>query len=355
MPDAMHHQLGQGELSDPYNGMRTRKRSSANVEIAVGELEVHTADPPKEKRGRGRPRKIRDETIAPKEPAKPQAIAGLGFDMPMMEYTIEEPKRKKLRGPNGVIISGKPQQLAPKRAVSSFLCYRKAVWNQVMNEQANSGLTRDDICKAIGEKWKTLTAEEKRPYEEMAEMDRIRYWREKAQYGHLAPPPPPKKVKPQPDEETRRAMANSIEVNLEVAALLGADFSRPMPPPPPLPEHISHQLAAVQQRSLGGAGAMLPPGAGAALPGLGSLPLGLPTGLPPGISLPGMPSIQGLMPPPMGLQGFGLMGGMMPPNMFGPLPPGLMIPPGLPGLPQAPAGAPAETSQSQIQPMETEH
>lgn len=172
-------------------------------------------------------------------------------------------------------------------------------------------------------------------------MDRIRYWREKAQYGHHALPPTQKKVVNEADDDTRRAMANSMEVNMEVAALLGSTFSAAPPPPSasslggPTVQHMQQHQQHQQHQPPMPAGAL----------SLG-LPPGIPGGLPAGMPMGGMPAgMQGLLPP-MGMHTFGLLGSMMPnmgnmgqsmgmPNMNM----GMMLPPGLHHmmLPQAPA------------------
>lgn len=46
----------------------------------------------------------------------------------------------------------------------------------------NPGISFGGVGKLLGEKWKALTDDEKKPYEEKAETDKKRYEAEKAQY-----------------------------------------------------------------------------------------------------------------------------------------------------------------------------
>lgn len=64
----------------------------------------------------------------------------------------------------------------PKRALSSFTFYSNEIRTQVKtdNPKAKFG----DISKIIGNKWKTLSDDEKVPYKAKAEEDKGRYIRE---------------------------------------------------------------------------------------------------------------------------------------------------------------------------------
>jgi len=76
---------------------------------------------------------------------------------------------------------------APKRGKSSFM-YFGDEWRPKLKEE-NPELTVPEMGKALGEKWKTLTAEEKEPYEEKAKEDKVRYEKAKAEYDAANPTP----------------------------------------------------------------------------------------------------------------------------------------------------------------------
>ena len=49
-------------------------------------------------------------------------------------------------------------------------------------KQENPGIAFTDVAKALGEKWKNVTADEKKEFEEMAAKDKSRYEQEMAAY-----------------------------------------------------------------------------------------------------------------------------------------------------------------------------
>lgn len=62
---------------------------------------------------------------------------------------------------------------APKRALSGFMFFSKAERENI--KKSNPGLSFTDLGRALGEKWNKLSAEEKAPYESMAQADKKRY------------------------------------------------------------------------------------------------------------------------------------------------------------------------------------
>jgi hypothetical protein len=80
------------------------------------------------------------------------------------EKAAEAPQKKKTRP--------KKQPGEPKGPVASFMVFSNLNREKITAE--NPGLQMTDISKAIGQKWKALSAEEKLPYEESAKNDRLR-------------------------------------------------------------------------------------------------------------------------------------------------------------------------------------
>ncbi|XP_020250206.1 FACT complex subunit SSRP1 isoform X2 [Asparagus officinalis] len=78
-------------------------------------------------------------------------------------------KQKKKKDPN-----------APKRAMSGFMHFSNAERENI--KKSNPGMAFTDVGRALGEKWKKMTAEEKEPYESMAQADTKRYKEAMADY-----------------------------------------------------------------------------------------------------------------------------------------------------------------------------
>ena len=79
------------------------------------------------------------------------------------------PPKKKKKDPN-----------APKRALSSFMFYSNAVRDTVRKAQPN--IPFSEVAKVIGQQWRGLSAEDKKPYDDMATADKARYAQEKKNY-----------------------------------------------------------------------------------------------------------------------------------------------------------------------------
>jgi hypothetical protein len=77
--------------------------------------------------------------------------------------------RKKRRDPG-----------APKRASNAYMIFCKERRAQLKNE--NPEMPFGQLGKRLGDLWRTMTAEEKRPYEDLASGDRDRYKGEMNQY-----------------------------------------------------------------------------------------------------------------------------------------------------------------------------
>eukprot|EP00897_Mesotaenium_endlicherianum_P006283 jgi/Mesen1/5683/ME000288S04896 len=77
---------------------------------------------------------------------------------------------------------------APKRALSGFMYFSQA--EREVLKQENPSMAFGDIGKAIGERWKAMSGEQKAPYENKAKADKARYAEQMAGYksgGAAAP------------------------------------------------------------------------------------------------------------------------------------------------------------------------
>lgn len=70
---------------------------------------------------------------------------------------------------------------APKRSLSAYMFFANE--NRDIVRAENPGISFGQVGKALGDKWKALSAEDKVPYENKAEADKKRYEKEKAEYA----------------------------------------------------------------------------------------------------------------------------------------------------------------------------
>lgn len=82
------------------------------------------------------------------------------------------PKRHKKRGPKD------PQ--APKRASGAYVFFTNEMRPKVLRD--HPGIKFVDLGKELGERWRALTPDEKKRYEEMASNDKIRFQEEMQSY-----------------------------------------------------------------------------------------------------------------------------------------------------------------------------
>ncbi|OMJ29543.1 Non-histone chromosomal protein 6 [Smittium culicis] len=74
----------------------------------------------------------------------------------------------------------KKDENAPKRGLSSYMFFSQEYREQVKRE--NPEATFGQLGKLMGDKWKSMTDEQKKPYAIKAEIDKKRYEKEKAEY-----------------------------------------------------------------------------------------------------------------------------------------------------------------------------
>ena len=70
---------------------------------------------------------------------------------------------------------------APKRSLSAYMFFANE--NRDIVRAENPGISFGQVGKALGDKWKALSAEDKVPYENKAEADKKMYEKEKAEYA----------------------------------------------------------------------------------------------------------------------------------------------------------------------------
>ncbi|RWQ96501.1 high mobility group box domain-containing protein [Paecilomyces variotii] len=97
--------------------------------------------------------------------------------MPKEKTTTRKTKargvEKKKKDPN-----------APKRGLSAYMFFANEQRESVREQ--NPGISFGQVGKVLGERWKALSDEDRRPYEEKAQADKKRYEDEKASYNQAA-------------------------------------------------------------------------------------------------------------------------------------------------------------------------
>jgi len=81
---------------------------------------------------------------------------------------------------SNVSTPSKKDRLGPKKALTPYMAFSGAMRNKMREEFSN--LTMQQLTQKIGERWSSLNDEEKIPYVNMAERDKVRYRREKADF-----------------------------------------------------------------------------------------------------------------------------------------------------------------------------
>ncbi|OJJ51558.1 hypothetical protein ASPZODRAFT_12376 [Penicilliopsis zonata CBS 506.65] len=90
------------------------------------------------------------------------------------------PKEKTTRKTKARTTSRKKDPNAPKRGLSAYMFFANENREKVREE--NPGISFGQLGRALGEKWKSLDDEARRPYEEKAAADKKRYEDEKSSY-----------------------------------------------------------------------------------------------------------------------------------------------------------------------------
>ncbi|CAH2045028.1 unnamed protein product, partial [Thlaspi arvense] len=122
----------------------------------------------KEKSIKKEPKKEASSSSSKGLPQKKKAVA-------TEEGGSKKKKQKKKKDPN-----------APKRAMSGFMYFSQMERDNV--KKTNPGIAFGDVGKALGDRWRQMTAEEKEPYEAKAQVDKKRYKDEITGYNKNPPP-----------------------------------------------------------------------------------------------------------------------------------------------------------------------
>ncbi|KAF3444756.1 hypothetical protein FNV43_RR14449 [Rhamnella rubrinervis] len=109
-----------------------------------------------------------------KEPSSSKASSSKKKSKDGDEDASKKKKQKKKKDPN-----------APKRAMSGFMFFSQMERENV--KKSNPGIAFTEVGRALGEKWKKMSAEEKEPYEAKARQDKKRYKDEISGYKNPQP------------------------------------------------------------------------------------------------------------------------------------------------------------------------
>ncbi|CAM9449418.1 unnamed protein product [Discosporangium mesarthrocarpum] len=109
----------------------------------------------------------------------------------------KRPSGNESRSPTGTKKRRKKDPNAPKRALSAFMQFSQAKRSEV--REIHPGLKFTEISKLLGERWTAMGAEEKKPYDELARIDKERYKREMEEYK---PPVPEESDKRNEDDHS---------------------------------------------------------------------------------------------------------------------------------------------------------
>ncbi|KAI8375027.1 high mobility group box domain-containing protein [Choanephora cucurbitarum] len=96
----------------------------------------------------------------------------------MPKETTKTTKRAAAAKPEEKKRRAKKDPSAPKRSLSAYMFFSQE-WRDTIKKE-NPEASFGQIGKLLGEKWKSMDDEEKKPYIEMAEADKKRYESEKA-------------------------------------------------------------------------------------------------------------------------------------------------------------------------------
>lgn len=94
----------------------------------------------------------------------------------------------------------------PKKAKNAYMFFANDKREEV--KQANPDLKMKEVLSKLGEMWREMSAEEKKPYEDKAAEDKERYNKEKEEYGDI-PAKPRKKSKKTKKSKSKKEKQSS--------------------------------------------------------------------------------------------------------------------------------------------------
>jgi len=134
--------------------------------------------------------------------------------------------------------SSKKDRIGPKKALTPYMGFSGAMRNKMREEFTD--LTMQQLTQKIGQRWSSLSDEEKIPYVNMAQRDKVRYVREKAEFE---------------DQQARLASGETTQKWVSASDRVGPGRFE-------IPDKERHQLVSgaivpgqAKQRRKGGAGA----------------------------------------------------------------------------------------------------
>jgi len=138
---------------------------------------------------------------------------------------VQEEEKAKKQAEKQAEKEAKEKAKGPKRALSSYMFYSADVRPQFKEEYPDAQL--GDLSKLMGAKWKTLSKEEKSPYEKSAKEDKVRYEKEKKEWeAGQAKAAAEAKAEAEAKAATQKEMEDKHNKALEAAAKLdGGDSS----------------------------------------------------------------------------------------------------------------------------------
>jgi hypothetical protein len=86
----------------------------------------------------------------------------------------------------GLTEKRKPEVVKPKGYLASFNLYVKATRPSLMKDREMKKLSNNEVNKILGQRWNALSSEERKPFEESARLDKIRYLEEVRVYNASA-------------------------------------------------------------------------------------------------------------------------------------------------------------------------
>ncbi|CAG7992856.1 unnamed protein product [Penicillium olsonii] len=92
--------------------------------------------------------------------------------MPKEKSTRKAPEKRQARR--------KKDPNAPKRGLSAYMFFANDNRDKVREE--NPGISFGQVGKQLGDKWKALSEDDRKPYDDKAAKDKKRYEEEKAAY-----------------------------------------------------------------------------------------------------------------------------------------------------------------------------
>ena len=168
--------------------IQTRTTPSSAVDDVDDDADDDTDDPPRPARPR------QDPIVPPATNSASNTPKGRGCNLP-----VSQPKKKQLEG-------------QPKRPAIPYHFFQKEIRPRV--KEANPTLPAADITKLIGAKWKALSDNERRRYQNQADGDRIRYEREMTEWKEKLGP---EKVKEMEEAELQKNAEKKRKRDIERA------------------------------------------------------------------------------------------------------------------------------------------